>query len=106
MLDHSHTCSDYCQTYAPRIPQPPKRPQITMLDAHTERRIRLWLTWGAGDCGLIDDQVKDWLAQMYLSGRVTLIALRKLASEAVYKEVVLCINGILQGKQDRQPTDG
>lgn len=100
MIYHPHTRSDYCQTYAPRIPQPPKAPPRTEQQIETERRIRRLLTWHAGDCGLIDDRLKDWLASMLLQKLVTIDQLYILANTPVFLAIAQHADSIRNALKD------
>lgn len=93
MLTHLHTRSDYPQPVSPRIPKPVRLVASTM-DAHTEHKIRYWLTWGAGSCWLVSDLVLDRLARLFFTSQVTVEDIERLASPEVYEAAIVRIDEI------------
>ena len=89
----NHTRNDRPQPTSPRIPIPQNR-QLTTLIPRVERRIRTLLTWHAGTAGLIDGHASDVILRMYYSGDLLLTDLEKLASPAVYREILRQIDEI------------
>ena len=85
--------NDRPQPTSPRIPIPPNRP-LTNLTPATEQYLRTTLTWHAGSCGLIDGHASDVILRLYYSGGLLLGDLEKLASPAVYREVLRQIDEI------------
>jgi hypothetical protein len=89
----THTRNDHPQPTSPRIPIPLNRPLTTLTPA-TEQYLRMLLTWHAGSCGLIDGHASDAILRMHYSGGLLLADLEKLASPAVYREILRQIDEI------------
>jgi hypothetical protein len=87
MITHSHTRSDHCRTYSPRIPSIGAPVRTLHCDEYTERRVRRLLTWHAGAAGLIADRACDAIVKMLLGGELTPSDLRALATPGVYATV-------------------
>ena len=89
----NHMRNDRPQPVSPRIPVPPNR-QLTQLIPRVERRIRTLLTWHAGSAGLIDGNASYVILSMYYAGTLALEDFEKLASPAVYREILRQIDEI------------
>jgi hypothetical protein len=85
--------NDHPQPTSPRIPIPANR-RLTSLTPATEQYLRMLLTWHAGQCGLIDGHASDVILRMYYSGGLMLADLEKLASPAVYRQILRQIDEI------------
>jgi hypothetical protein len=85
--------NDRPQPTSPRIPIPSNR-RLTMLTPATEQYLQTTLTWHAGSCGLIDGHASDVILRMYFHGDLLLSDLEKLASPAVYREILRQIDEI------------
>jgi hypothetical protein len=101
MLVHSHTRSDHCRTYSPRIPSIGAPIRTLKCDECTERRVRRLLTWHAGSCGLISDKACDAIVAMLLGGELTTDDLRSLATPGVYATVCERFYEIQRARESR-----
>ena len=87
----NYTRNDRPQPVSPRIPVPHNR-QLTSLIPRVERRTLL--TWHAGSAGLIDGNASYVILSMYYARTLELTDLEKLASPAVYREILRQIDEI------------